>query len=138
MLLKQLLPTLTGDKANIEITDITCDSRLVKKGSAFVCINGFTSDGHDYAVAAANAGAAIIIAEKPTGAETEIIVEDTHKVYAQMSANFFGNPSKNFKLIGVTGTNGKTSVTYMLKAIIEEQGYKTGIIGTIQNMIGND
>ncbi len=138
MLLKELLPTLTGDKGNLEITDITCDSRLVKKGSAFVCINGFTSDGHDYAVAAANAGASVIIAEKPTGAQVEVIVEDTHKAYAQMSANFFGNPANSFKLIGVTGTNGKTSITYMLKAIIEEQGYKTGIIGTIQNMIGNE
>lgn len=137
MLLKELLPIITDEKGNLEITDITCDSRLVKKGFAFVCINGFNSDGHDYALAAVEAGASVIVAEKPTGAPVEVIVDDTHKVYAQMSANYFGNPSKSFKLIGVTGTNGKTSVTYMLKAIIEEQGYKTGIIGTIQNLIGD-
>ena len=137
MLLKDLLPNVSGDKGNIEVREITCDSRLIKEGTAFVCIKGFTTDGHDYAQAAVSAGASVIIAEKPTGSPVEIIVEDTHKAYAQMSANYFGNPSKSFKLIGVTGTNGKTSVTYMLKAIIEEQGYKTGIIGTIQNMIGS-
>ena len=135
MLLKELLPNVCGDIGNIEIVDLTCDSRKVKNGFAFVCINGFSSDGHDYASAAEKAGASVIIAEKPTGAKNEVIVEDTHKAYAQMSSNYFGNPSRSFKLIGVTGTNGKTSVTYMLKAIIESKGYKTGLIGTIQNIV---
>ena len=137
MLFKELLPGVAEDIGNIEIIDITCDSRKVKKGFAFVCINGFTSDGHDYAADAVKAGASVIVCEKPVGAPAECIVEDTHKAYAVMSANFFGNPSKSFKLIGVTGTNGKTSVTYMLKAIIESKGYKTGVIGTIQNLVGD-
>ena len=136
MLLKELLPNVSENLKNIEITDITCDSRKVIKGSAFICINGFNADGHDFALSAVDLGASVIIAEKPTGAPIEIIVEDTHKAYAQMSANYFGNPSRCFKLIGVTGTNGKTSVTYMLKAIIESKGYKTGLIGTIQNIVG--
>ncbi|MBQ1187050.1 MAG: UDP-N-acetylmuramoyl-L-alanyl-D-glutamate--2,6-diaminopimelate ligase [Clostridia bacterium] len=137
MLLKELLPTINSDMGNIEVVDITCDSRKVQNGFAFVCINGFNSDGHDYAKKAVEAGASVIIAERETGESCEVIVEDTHAAYAEMSANYFGNPSKNFKLLGVTGTNGKTSVTYMLKAIIEEQGYKTGVIGTIQNLIGD-
>lgn len=137
MLLKELLPNINGDMGNIEIADLTCDSRKVQKGFAFVCINGFNSDGHNFAKAAVEAGAAVIIAERPTGEKPEIIVEDTHKAYAEMSANYFGNPSREFKLLGVTGTNGKTSVTYMLKAIIEAKGYKTGVIGTIQNLIGD-
>ena len=137
MLFKELLPGVSEDIGNIEIIDITCDSRKVKKGFAFVCINGFTSDGHDYAADAVKAGASIIVCEKSVGAPVECIVEDTHKAYAVMSANLFGNPSKSFKLIGVTGTNGKTSVTYMLKAIIESKGYKTGVIGTIQNLVGD-
>ena len=136
MLLKELLPNVSENLKNIEITDITCDSRKVIKGSAFICINGFNADGHDFALSAVDLGASVIIAQKPTGAPIEIIVEDTHKAYAQMSANYFGNPSRCFKLIGVTGTNGKTSVTYMLKAIIESKGYKTGLIGTIQNIVG--
>lgn len=137
MLLNKLLPDVSNEFKNIEVTDVTCDSRRVKKGSAFVCINGFNADGHDYASSAVLAGASVIISEKPTGAPVEVIVKDTHKAYAQMAANFFGNPSRDFKLIGVTGTNGKTSVTYMLKAIIESKGYKTGLIGTIQNIVGD-
>ncbi len=137
MLLKQLLPNVNKSYENIEISDITCDSRQVREGMAFVCINGTDIDGHRFAQNAEKAGAAVIISEKPTGVANEVIVDDTRAVYARMSANFFGHPSKSFKLIGVTGTNGKTSVTYMLKAIIESKGYKTGVIGTIQNLIGD-
>ena len=137
MLLKDLMPLLDSDLSNIEIKGLTCDSRKVEEGFAFVCINGSTFDGHDFALKAEEMGAAVIISEKATGASKEIIVEDTHKEYALMSAAFFGYPSKSLKLVGVTGTNGKTSVTYMLKAIIEEAGYKTGIVGTIQNLIGD-
>ena len=137
MLLKELLPNICSPMGDIDITDVTCDSRKVKKGCAFVCIKGFSSDGHDFAKAALESGASVIITEKNTGLSNEVIVDDTHKAYAQMSANYFGNPSRSFKLIGVTGTNGKTSVTYMLKEIIESKGYKTGVIGTIQNIVGN-
>ncbi len=138
MLLKDLLPNIPSEMNGIEIKDITCDSRKVKQGYAFVCIDGFTLDGHKYALDAVKAGASVVVAERPTGAENEIIVPDTHEAFAVMSANFFNNPSESFKLIGVTGTNGKTSVTYMLKTIIESKGYKTGVIGTIQNMIGDE
>ena len=94
MLLKNLLPNISGALGEIEVNDVTCDSRKVEKGFAFVCINGFSSDGHNYAKAAEEAGASVIIAEKPTGAKNEVIVEDTHKAYAQMTSNYFGNPSK--------------------------------------------
>lgn len=137
MFLKELLPSVSEKFGDIEISDITCDSRKVSKGCAFVCINGFKMDGHDFAKVAAENGASVIISEKPTGVENEVVVKDTHEAYAVMSANYFSNPSKSFKLIGVTGTNGKTSITYMLKAIIEANGYKTGVIGTIQNLIGD-
>ena len=138
MLLKELLPYVNGDIGNTEIRDITCDSRKVTEGTAFVCINGFTADGHDFALKANESGAAVIISEKCLGLPNEVVVEDTHKAFAEMSAAYFGHPSKSFRLLGVTGTNGKTSITYMLKAIIESKGYKTGIIGTIQNMIGDE
>ena len=138
MLLKDLLPQFDNELPEVEITGLTCDSRKVEKGFAFVCINGFTLDGHDFALKAEELGAAVIISEKPTGAKCEVIVEDTHAAYALMSAAYFGYPSKDLKLVGVTGTNGKTSVTYMLKAIIEEAGFKTGVVGTIQNLIGDE
>lgn len=122
----------------IEITGVTCDSRAVKSGFAFVCISGSKSDGHNYAKSALEKGAAVIIAERDLEIENQIIVEDTHAAYSTICANWFGNPAKDLKLIGVTGTNGKTSVTYMLKKILEGQGYKVGLIGTIQNMIGDE
>ena len=121
-----------------EITGITCDSRCVKEGYAFVCIKGAKSDGHDYAQKAIEGGAAVIIAERDLGLEAQIIVPDTHAAYADMCAKWFGNPADSLKLLGVTGTNGKTSVTYMMKKILEKAGYKVGLIGTIQNMIGDE
>lgn len=120
---------------NIEITGITCDSRKVKAGYIFVCIKGTVSDGHDYAQTALKAGASVLIVERDLGLENQIIVPDSHAAYASICAKWFGEPSKDLKLIGVTGTNGKTSVTYMLKKMLESMGHKVGLIGTIQNMI---
>ena len=137
MLLKELLKNTTSPFENTEICGITCDSRAVKEGYAFVCIKGTAADGHEYARAALDKGAAVVITERNLGLEREVTVSDTHAAYALMSSAFFGYPSKELRLIGVTGTNGKTSITYMLKAILEAAGYKTGVIGTIQNMIGD-
>ena len=136
----KLINLINCDKkfADIEISGVTCDSREVKPGFAFVCIKGTVSDGHKYAKSAVEKGAAVIIAQEDTGLNNQIIVSDTHAEYSNMCANWFGNPSKDLKLIGVTGTNGKTSVTYFLKKILESQGYKVGLIGTIQNMIGDE
>ena len=124
--------------AKTEITGITCDSRQVKSGFAFICINGAKSDGHDYAEKALENGAAVIVAERDLGISNQIVVPDTHAAYADMCAKWFGNPADSLKLLGVTGTNGKTSVTYMMKKILEKAGYKVGLIGTIQNMIGDE
>ncbi len=124
--------------ANIKVTGVTCDSREVKPGYVFVCIKGFNCDGHDYAEIAVKNGASVIIAETDTKQKNQIIVPDSHAAYSEISANWFGNPANKLKLIGVTGTNGKTSVTYMIKKILEANGNKVGLIGTIQNMIGNE
>lgn len=124
--------------ADKDITGITCDSRQVKAGFAFVCINGAKADGHDYAKKALENGAAVIVSERDLGFKSQITVSDTHAAYADMCAKWFGNPADSLKLLGVTGTNGKTSVTYMMKKILEKSGYKVGLIGTIQNMIGDE
>ncbi len=137
MLLKELLPQNFGSLGNIEITGVTCNSKEVKQGFMFVCINGTNIDGHTFAASAVQAGAAVIVAERDLGLDNQIIVEDTHSAFANICAVWFGNPADKMHLIGVTGTNGKTSVTYMLKKILEKAGNKVGLIGTIQNMIGD-
>ncbi len=137
MVLGKILTDYSGKFAGVEIGGVTCDSRKVQKGFAFVCIKGTASDGHAFAASAAKSGAAVIIAERDLGLENQIIVPDTHSEYARMCANWFNNPASRLKLIGVTGTNGKTSVTYMLKRILETAGHKVGLVGTIQNMIGD-
>ncbi len=138
MLLKNLVPSISNDLGNIEISGITSDSREIKEGYAFVCIAGVTDDGHNYAQKAASLGASIVITQRKMGVANEIVVPDTRKIYANMCATWFGNPADSLKLVGVTGTNGKTSITYMLKSILEHAGHKVGLIGTIQNMIGDE
>ncbi len=135
MKLYELIKTDNEKLNNIEITAITCNSAKVSAGSLFICINGTRFDGHTFAADAIDKGAAAVVCERDLGLYKQIIVEDTHKAYFEISANWFGNPAKKLKLIGVTGTNGKTSVTYMLKKILEKAGHKVGLIGTIQNII---
>ncbi|MDO4607879.1 MAG: UDP-N-acetylmuramoyl-L-alanyl-D-glutamate--2,6-diaminopimelate ligase [Clostridia bacterium] len=138
MLLKDLISNLDTDFANIEISGITSDSREVKNGYAFICISGVTADGHNFAEKALEKGAAVVITERKLGLTNELVVPDTREVYADMCAAWFKYPANSLKLIGVTGTNGKTSITYMLKSILESFGNKVGLIGTIHNMIGDE
>ncbi len=138
MLLKNLIPNLNSKIGEVEILGITSDSREVKAGFAFVCIAGVTADGHNYAQKAVDMGAVVVITERKIGLPCELVVDDTRALYADMCAAWFGYPSNSLKLIGVTGTNGKTSITYMLKSILEAAGHKVGLIGTIHNMIGDE
>ena len=138
MKLKDLLPGC-GAYGEVEVTGVTNDSRNVREGYAFVCVTkGPSIDAHDYALDAERAGASIIVAKRDTGAKTQLLVEDPQKAYAVMCANYFGNPAKRLKLIGITGTNGKTSTSLFVKSILERLGCKVGLIGTIQNMVGEE
>lgn len=132
---------ITESIQDCEISDIVYDSRKAKPGCAFVCIRGSASDGHKYAKNAVEAGAVAVIAEEPVeapGAQV-ILVEDTRKALALMSAAFFGNPAeKDISVIGITGTKGKTTTAYMVRSILEAAGHKTGVIGTIGVLIGEE
>lgn len=138
MKLTDFLNDVPSRFADIELTYITNDSRRVVKGCAFVCIIGSNSDGHDFAADAAQKGAAVIISQRDMGLDNQIVVHDTHRAYADGCAAYFGNAADSLKLIGITGTNGKTTVTYLVKSVLEQLGKKVGLIGTIQNMIGDD
>ncbi|MBR1811501.1 MAG: UDP-N-acetylmuramoyl-L-alanyl-D-glutamate--2,6-diaminopimelate ligase [Clostridia bacterium] len=139
MKLSQLLKNVhvKNEYADREITFITDDSRKVGAGCAFVCIKGKRFDGHDAAAAAVEAGAAAVICEHSFCCDGEVIVEDTRTAFSLMCAAFFGEPSKRLKLIGVTGTNGKTTTTFLIKEIFDALGIKAGLIGTVKNMIGD-
>lgn len=140
MRLTQLLEGIEyeGDISDLEASGITSDSRKADSGVVFVCIKGEKADGHDFAAAAEKAGCVAIIAEKAINVKIpQIIVPDTRSAYSKACANFFGNPASRLKLVGVTGTNGKTTVTTILKHILEHSGHKTGLIGTIKNMSGD-
>jgi len=123
-----------------EITELVNDSRKVTEGSVFVCISGAVSDGHEYAAEVAGKGAAALITEKDVDVPdsvTVIRVEDTRYALALMSAAYFGYPAQKLKVIGITGTKGKTTTTYMVKSILEGVGHKVGLIGTIEAVIGD-
>ncbi len=129
------LSQLTGCEkklAEIEIKGITNDSRKVKDGFLFVN----TSNNSQYDTDAIKLGAAVVFTNEKSNSEKIIYTENPQKTFAEISANWFSNPSKKLKLLGVTGTNGKTGITYMLKAILEKADKKVGLIGTNQNMSG--
>lgn len=125
---------------DIEVTELINDSRKVKEGSVFVCIAGAVTDGHEYIEDVASKGAAAVIVERSVNAPegmTVIHVDDTRYALALMSAAYFGYPAKKLNVIGITGTKGKTTTTYMVKSILEGVGHKVGLIGTIETIIGD-
>jgi len=122
----------------IEISDISIDSRKVKNGFLFVAIDGFKLDGHRFACDAVKKGAAAVISQKKldlSPGTIQVIVKDTRAALPQVSANFFGNPSRSLKIIGITGTNGKTTTCYLINSILKSSGFKTSIISTFKSYI---
>ncbi|MFX3622648.1 MAG: UDP-N-acetylmuramoyl-L-alanyl-D-glutamate--2,6-diaminopimelate ligase [Ectobacillus sp.] len=124
---------------NPDITSIEMDSRQVKEGSLFVCINGFTVDGHKFAAQAAAQGAAAIVAERPLDVDVPVVlVKDTTRALAVLADYFYGQPTQKLHLIGITGTNGKTTTSHIVNEIMRAHGHKTGLIGTINMKIGDE
>ena len=124
-----------------EITTLIYDSRKAEKGSVFVCISGAVRDGHEFAQEVVEKGASVLFVEKEvkvSGEVTIILVKDTRTALAYASAAYFGHPAKELATIGITGTKGKTTATYMVRSILEHSGFKTGLIGTIETIIGEE
>lgn len=144
MKLAQLLEDIENARIigseHLNVTGIAFNSGEVKPGNIFVCIKGFKTDGHKYAEDAVSKGAIAIMAEKDMSelGVTCIVCDNTRLALAKAAATFYGHPEKSFKLIGITGTNGKTTTTYLVKSVLESMGKKVGLIGTNQNMIGTE
>ena len=133
--------SLTDEKqAQAELAGIAYDSRKVRPGYLFVAVPGVSADGHKYIDAAVAAGATAVVAEhKPEGLSPEvalILTENSRRLLGKLAASYYGHPEQELRLIGVTGTNGKTTTTHLIKLLLESSGIRTGLIGTMYNKVG--
>lgn len=144
LLTKLLRGTALEDQAAVsdrEITGLTCDSRTVTPGALFAAFRGSRTDGNRFIREALDKGATAVLCQTPPAGQDGpwLVTDDPRAVFGQMTAHWFGDPGRRMTLIGVTGTNGKTTTTYLLKTILEQTlGAKVGLIGTNQNLVGHE
>lgn len=124
-----------GSVKDFDVDFVTDDSRKVREGCVFVAGKGNTFDGHTFAAKALEIGAKLVVCQHDMGLENQIIVKDSRQAYSLMCCNLFDNPAKKMKMIAITGTNGKTTSAFLIKDLLEQQGKKVGLMGTVQNMI---
>ncbi len=128
---------LAGEAASIEIAGLAYDSRAVAPGYLFFCVSGFRSDGHEFAPEAVRAGAAALVVERPLGLGVpEVVVESARAAMAPAAARFYGEPARELRVVGVTGTNGKTTTAYLVRALLEAGGEQCGLLGTVKSVVG--
>ena len=136
-LLAGLEYTLTGP--DVDLSDFQYDSRRIQPGEGFICLVGTATDGHRYIRQAEQAGAAALIVEHPVESHLpQAVVAETRKAMSVMAEHYYGDPADGISMIGVTGTNGKTTTTYMIKAILTRENQKTGLIGTVAHLAGEE
>jgi UDP-N-acetylmuramoyl-L-alanyl-D-glutamate--2,6-diaminopimelate ligase len=130
---------LAGEAAGVEITGLAYDSRDVAPGDLFFCVSGFRSDGHEFAAEAVRAGAAALVVERRLDLGVpEVLVESARAAMAPAAASFYGDPARELRVVGVTGTNGKTTTAYLLRALLEATGTQCGLLGTVKSVVGGD
>lgn len=137
-LLKDIPFTYTAVDLDIDIREVRYDSRAVQPGDLFVAVRGFATDGHAYIGMALKKGAVAVVCEQAGKGIPAVIVPDARAALADIAGNRFDHPSRKLTMVGVTGTNGKTTTTTLIKHILEAEGHKVGLIGTNQNMIGDE
>jgi UDP-N-acetylmuramoyl-L-alanyl-D-glutamate--2,6-diaminopimelate ligase len=131
-----LAADLRGE-AGVEISDLAYDSRRVGPGTLFFCVTGLSSDGHEFAARAVDAGAAALVVERPLGLGVpEVRVESARAAMAPLAAVFWGDPTEDLTVIGVTGTNGKTTTAFLVRALLEHAGRRCGLLGTVKRVVG--
>jgi len=132
----------TGDRGArpvLEISGLAYDSRAVGPGELFFCVSGFRSDGHDFAAQAVDSGAAALVVERPLGLGVpEVVVPSTRAAMGPLASRFFGDPTSALRVLGVTGTNGKTTTAYLARALLEATGMQCGLLGTVKSVVGTE
>src|SRR5262249_47386744 len=132
-------PRVRGDASGVEISGLAYDSRAVAPGELFFCVSGFRSDGHDFAAQAAARGAAAIVAERALDLGVpQLLVESVRGAMGPIAARFFGDPTADLRVVGVTGTNGKTTTAYLVRALLEATGQQCGLVGTVKSIVGGE
>jgi UDP-N-acetylmuramoyl-L-alanyl-D-glutamate--2,6-diaminopimelate ligase len=126
-----------GEAVGVEITGLAYDSRRAQPGTLFFCVPGYRSDGHDFAAQAVAAGAAALVVERPLGLGVpEVLVSSARAAMAPIAARFYGEPARELRVVGVTGTNGKTTSAYLVRALLQATGMQCGLLGTVKSVIG--
>ena len=137
MTLRELFGDAVRDAPPVEVTALAYDNRQVGPGTVFFCVRGFTRDGHDYAADAVARGAVALVVDHALGLGVpEVVVEDVRAAMAPAAARLNGDPTAQLRTIGVTGTNGKTTTTYLVRALLEAAGEHTGLLGTVTSIVG--
>jgi UDP-N-acetylmuramoyl-L-alanyl-D-glutamate--2,6-diaminopimelate ligase len=133
MMLRELL----GEGPDVAVTGLAFDNRVVEPGTLFFCVPGFTRDGHDFAPDAVARGAVALVVQRPLGLGVpEVRVDDVRAAMARAAARFYGDPTASLPVIGVTGTNGKTTTAFLARALLEASGRQTGLLGTVKSVVG--
>jgi UDP-N-acetylmuramoyl-L-alanyl-D-glutamate--2,6-diaminopimelate ligase len=126
-----------GDAPDVEITGLHYRSSDVRPGGLFFCVPGFKADGHDFAPDAVERGAAALVCERPLGLEVpEVVVASVRSAMGPAAARFYGDPTARMRVVGITGTNGKTTTAFLTRAILERAGMQTGLLGTVKSIVG--
>jgi UDP-N-acetylmuramoyl-L-alanyl-D-glutamate--2,6-diaminopimelate ligase len=137
MRLHQVLTGAPAQLPDVEVTGLAYDNRAVTPGSLFFCVPGFTRDGHEFAPDAVARGAVALVAERPLALGVpEILVENVRRTMPAAAARFYGDPTAELQVVGVTGTNGKTTTAFLTRALLEADGRQTGLLGTVTSVIG--
>ena len=132
------LRELMGDRApEVEVSALAYSSGDVTPGALFFCVRGFASDGHDFAAEAVGRGAAALVCERPLGLGVpEVVVDDARAAMGPAAARFHGEPTARLRVVGITGTNGKTTTAFLLREVLEAAGIATGLLGTVKRVVG--
>ncbi|MFP5364131.1 MAG: UDP-N-acetylmuramoyl-L-alanyl-D-glutamate--2,6-diaminopimelate ligase [Thermoleophilia bacterium] len=137
MTLRELFADAARDAPGVDVTALAYDNRRVQPGTVFFCVRGFTRDGHDFAADAVARGAAALVVDHRLGLGVpEIVVDDVRAAMAPAAARLHGDPTKDLRTIGITGTNGKTTSSYLVRALLEAAGRRTGLLGTVTSIVG--
>src|SRR4051794_1897723 len=135
LLLRDVIDGAPDD--GVEVTSLAYDTRQVQPGTLYFCVPGFTRDGHDFAPEAIERGAAALVVQRPLGLEVpEILVPSVRAAMAPAAARFHGDPTATLEVVGITGTNGKTTSAFLVRALLEAAGRQTGLLGTVKAVVG--